>query len=811
MQHFKNLLSLFIFSFFFAACTDLSDVENDISDLKENVAELQTAIADLQRAYNDGKIIKSVESFSDEKDNGWIIRFSDETFIKILNGTDGLNGSTPYLQVNSEGIWIVSYDNGDTFTYILDSDGNAVLATGEKGNEGISVRVIENENGVYEYQLYYASSPGEIIDRVVTPFSVNKANAISSISQDDQTHIITLVMADGSIFSFNLDVAYANSIVLLSTNLPIGYRSISTFEFRINPSNAVFNYDVENGNCQIELDKVGNTRAVANSYVTNPVNYELIKIEPSVNEVGEVKEGQYKAYVKDLGLSSTYKELATVVLSTKDGNGKSIQISSSVFEIYFNSTDGNAFTAFHFEIGSNPGKILNNTNTSNIEDGLVDACVPYLTDFSNLVPSFATNGDKVYVNGVEQISGVTANDFSAPVSYQIISSQGVEQMFTVEVSNTGLPVVNIETPNAVAITSKDVWTESSSMRIDLADGTNSYSGSLSIRGRGNSTWGYPKKPFAIKLDEKAEILGMPKHKRWVLLANWMDRTLLRNHVAFKIAKSTDLEWTPNGQFVEVILNGAHLGNYYLCEQIKIDKNRVNVNEMKSTDVSGEDITGGYLMELDVNYDEVNKFRSTVFNLPFMMKEPDEDALNAEQFEYIRNYINNIEYELSLNDYSITRKYAEYIELNSFVDWWLVHELTLNGEPRHPKSSYMYKNKSSKIKAGPVWDFDWGTFGPVTGFCIKNAIWYGKLFSDPVYVQLVKDRWSILKPKFEQIDRFIEEEAIKIEKSAEVDSRMWPNNQNINGDEALTYEDAVQRMRNAYKIRLQWLDGAIMGL
>ena len=170
--------------------------------------------------------------------------------------------------------------------------------------------------------------------------------------------------------------------------------------------------------------------------------------------------------------------------------------------------------------------------------------------------------------------------------------------------DTGLPVAYLTTP--APVTSKDEWIPDASMVI-VTPGTLDilYRGTLSVKGRGNSTWNYPKKPYALKLDKKSEMLGMKKHKRWCLLANWMDRTLMRNAVAFEISRHTGLDWTPDGRFVEVILNGEHLGNYYLCEQIKVDKNRVDVAEPDPADVSG-----GYIFELDSNYDEVNKFRPT---------------------------------------------------------------------------------------------------------------------------------------------------------------------------------------------------------
>ena len=143
----------------------------------------------------------------------------------------------------------------------------------------------------------------------------------------------------------------------------------------------------------------------------------------------------------------------------------------------------------------------------------------------------------------------------------------------------GLPQVYITTPSSVPITSKVDWVEGGNMRIVNSYGKEVLNETSDFRGRGNTTWyNMPKKPYAIKLDKRKKVLGMPDHKRWVMLANWMDRTLMRNAVAFEISRCC-MEYTPRGQFVELFVNNEHKGNYYLCEQIKIDRNRLNISEI----------------------------------------------------------------------------------------------------------------------------------------------------------------------------------------------------------------------------------------
>lgn len=362
----------------------------------------------------------------------------------------------------------------------------------------------------------------------------------------------------------------------------------------------------------------------------------------------------------------------------------------------------------------------------------------------------------------------------------------------------GLPVLVIETPNRANITSKEDWLDGASFKLYEENAELATEGTTSIKGRGNTTWLYPKKPFALKLESKTEILGMPKHKRWALLANWMDRTLIRNAVAFEIGRQCkSLGWTPKGQFVELVLNGLHLGNYYLCEQVKVDKNRVNISDE------------GFLMELDVYYDEVYKFHSSIYRLPWMFKDPDE--VTTEQFDYMKQYVNNMESALNDEDRFAKREFAEYMDLESFADWWIVNELTCNEESQHPKSCYMHKDKDGKMIAGPLWDFDWGTFRSTTDKTAKGHMYYPRLFKDKEFVAIVKAHWKELKPKFENIKSFIDDTANKIHDSEAINHVKWPISQDVNGDERDSFDGAISKMKNNYTERLKWLDSLIQSL
>ena len=408
------------------------------------------------------------------------------------------------------------------------------------------------------------------------------------------------------------------------------------------------------------------------------------------------------------------------------------------------------------------------------------------------------------------IDGVDAGSEN-PMELVVTSTTEVKANFK-EIKKT-LPKVYVETPNGVAITSKEVWTEECIIRIEDELGEEVMNTTTNFRGRGNSTWSYPKKPYAIKLDSKAEVLGMPKHKRWVLLANWMDRTLMRNAVAFEMARQI-MDWAPRGEFVEFYLNGSHQGNYYLCEQIKIDKNRVNITEFEDGSATGED--GGYLLEFDTNYQaEINYFMSQVYGYPVTIKDPDEEIITEwthPYFTYIDNYIGDVENALVDNDFETVFSKIDY---STYIDYLLIHEVTSNEEPKHPKSCYMYKDAGGKLCAGPIWDFDWGTFDPnKTGLLLTNSLWYGQLMNSAEFRTAIKARWAEIKPIFENIDTFIDEQADLIRESEAVNHEMWPidsRHNYPNGDELMDFDSAVERMKQAIDNRIIALDSAINAL
>ena len=372
-----------------------------------------------------------------------------------------------------------------------------------------------------------------------------------------------------------------------------------------------------------------------------------------------------------------------------------------------------------------------------------------------------------------------------------------------ETLGTGLRTVHIITPGGAGITSKENWLEHCRMQLVDDSGKVYYdSEDVSIKGRGNSTWwSYLKKPYALKLPEKADLIGTGADKRWVLLANWMDRTLLRNDVAFELGRRSGLEWTPSGEFVELYLNGKHQGNYWLGEKIKTGKSRLKAD---------------FLIEMDTYYDATWRFYSQYglrvnqwqAGLPIGIKEPDDDEMTEAIFQQIKGLVADVENCL----YADAGDYRKKLDISSFADWYIIHELTGNAEPNHPKSCYFHF-RNGMMYAGPLWDFDWYTFQPgATGLCIPYSIYFEKLLYDPAFVSALKARWAELRVRFAGMGAYIDAKADEIRVSEALNWAMWPCTSSwVNGDERMSFSDAVTRMKDALTARITSLDRAISQL
>lgn len=470
-----------------------------------------------------------------------------------------------------------------------------------------------------------------------------------------------------------------------------------------------------------------------------------------------------------------------------------------------------------------------------ITDSVIHICLPQTASFDALTAKFKHNGQNVFCDSVLFVSGCHPMDFSDfrfCKKFRIVSSLGAEKIWSVMVYD--LPVFMITTPDSSAIVSKTDRTEACIVKMANAMGEIVDLGTAGIRSRGGSSWLQDKKPYNIKFDEKQELMGLPKSKYWLLLANARyDRTQLHNVTAYQMARLTDFPWVQQGDFVEVILNGEHKGLYWLCEKIRTEKNRIAIEEMKSDDIDG----GGFLLESyivtyaqieqnlpnlypsELSYVVTDYYNRTGGWLPcklgWEVKDPDE-AITQSQHDYIYHELSYMESLIKDDNLRNKGNYLDYFDIETAINWFLVEEACNNEEASRTKNVYLYKeNGRGKFKMGPPWDFDAWTFGNKGNqlfYTTEETLYFHDLITEAHFVNRLKEKWSVYKPLWElEIPSFIESQYERIRRSA-ARNELYPNNWHTNQYFPVkTHRQLINEMKDALQRQLEWMDVQISNM
>ena len=356
------------------------------------------------------------------------------------------------------------------------------------------------------------------------------------------------------------------------------------------------------------------------------------------------------------------------------------------------------------------------------------------------------------------------------------------------------------------------------------------------RVRGNASAGFPKKPYRIKFNDgkshhimKGGRLESPaKAKKWTLINNYGDKTLMRNIVAFELSRRLGMPYTPYCQPVDVILNGEYQGCYQLCDQITIDPNRVPIVEMEPTDVEEPFVSGGYLVEIDAYaYGEASWFSSSR-GTPVTIKEPDEDAIVPRQYQYIKDYFNLLERRLYSTEYtSETTGYRSVLDVTSFLKHFIVGEFSGNTDTYW--SVYMYKNRSEdQFHVAPCWDFDLAfdndsRIFPVNDknnwiYCSGGSYAAGmnsfvtRLLSDTKSMKELRQLWTEMRDSGlfseEELLAYVDSTEKVLEQSQRLNFMRWNilgSYVHLNPRVAGTYAGEVQYLRDFLQKRIPWFD------
>ena len=479
-----------------------------------------------------------------------------------------------------------------------------------------------------------------------------------------------------------------------------------------------------------------------------------------------------------------------------------------------------------------------------------------------MIPTFTYKGAKVVAGGEQVISGETEISMANDVELEVVAENGKKKTYTVTLNcpqiNTELAVLHMQP--ASEIVDKDNYVDT---RIELFDktpgataegwwNTDQNGKTILMRGRGNSTWGLPKKPFRMKFPDKFSPVGLnhAKEKSWVLLAQDMDKSLIRNHIALSYSRilynkaenyhdNGAVLFTPCSKYVNVYFtgtyynsstgqreqkNGDYLGVYQMSDQMERAKGRIEVDKLDDTS-SSEDIEGGYIIETDIHE---GNFYSSVKGIKMSYKYPKDDECKPEQYTYITNFITKVEQALYASNYKDRENgWRKYLDEKSLADFIIVKELA--GDMDGYTSTYMYKRRGiDKLFFGPIWDCDKGwnndkrlphaSYQPLSslmihaGFWMPSNVendWFWRLWSDETFRAFVAGRWTAKKAELlAATNRILDEAPADMSKAIEANFSVWPFYYQYSNEAnmpAKTYSEEIARIRTLTQQRATLLD------
>lgn len=386
-----------------------------------------------------------------------------------------------------------------------------------------------------------------------------------------------------------------------------------------------------------------------------------------------------------------------------------------------------------------------------------------------------------------------------------------------------LPRLNIETEVPFSDIGKLEWVDA---HFTLTLGTKQFAsgdfeGDGMVKGRGNSSWTYPKKPYSIKLSKKESLLDIPKTKKYAIVANYYDSSLMRNYITYKSCLGLlGIDYVPKCEFVDVYLNGEYNGVYLLVERIDIEKSKVNIEEANE-----DDLTGGYLIEKDCA-GKVNLETDLWFDCPYWANggkdyfvckapEPDEEELWNEMRAYLENYMIRV-HDCLINGNG--EPYSQYVDPASWADFIIVQELAKNIDGSFKTSCFMYKQSGDdRLYMTAPWDFDlayglvsWdnnsdhndGDCPPANtadGFMTINssAPWIKAVYeNDADFRELLKTHYTYYRRTIiGDMFPLINETAAYLNTARVADNELWNKN----------FTAGVRRLRTFLTNRMEWLD------
>ena len=420
--------------------------------------------------------------------------------------------------------------------------------------------------------------------------------------------------------------------------------------------------------------------------------------------------------------------------------------------------------------------------------------------------------------------------------------------------------ISTDTGSMDQLNADKLYSECGNISVIEADGSISYHGGVSLRGRGNSTYRFDKKPFNMKLDDAAGILGMDIDRDWCLLANSWDYSYMNNKLAFDMASKAGFDYVPDAEYADVYFNGDYWGIYLVTEKVEVDENRIDITDLKEEnervnpglDLSeaetfdsgskrgvflaniSDDITGGYLLERDYRLRPsyaarvmtTSYFETADYGTSINIKSP--EYASEEEVEYISNLTNEMEQAImSPTGYSQCGKYyLDYIDLDSWVKWYMVAEIAYDLD-KDGTNTYFYKDidtVDTKFHMGPVWDYDC-RFGGTDSYSRADILtklngtgnWCYNLYEKPEFYEKICEEWNSFFKGYltEEAQENIDLWQTLIRKSVSMDNIRWyrgggpikwPGADNSDQfTDIYSFDEQVDHLRNWIRERCDFLD------
>lgn len=538
-----------------------------------------------------------------------------------------------------------------------------------------------------------------------------------------------------------------------------------------------------------------------------------------------------------INLTHTWDSDLNIYIVAPDGTSSSLTMGQGGSDDNYTNTCFNAFATNSITTGTAPftgtfipmgeiGRVNNGQNGNGTwKLRVVDT---YPADNGNVISFSVTFGNNPapytpFVSSNLPIVVINTNNQSIPDDPQIMADMGIIY-------------------NGVAV------------RNYMTDPFSHYNGKIGIEQRGNYSASLPQKPYRFETWDingnsiNVPLLGMPSENDWCLLATYNDKSFCRNILANNLFESMG-HYAPRSVFVEVLLNGEYQGIYQLCETIKRDANRVDIAKLNPTDITGQEVTGGYILKTDY-WDNSNSWLLSYspidhpgFPIHLVYNYPAYDVIVPQQQTYIQTFIYDMETALyGPNFTDTTNGYRKYMSTRSFMDYFFVNELARNTDG-FKKSCYFYKEKNDsagnigKLKAGPVWDFDWAwkniwdcsIFQATDGSGWSHHIndcnpdiygtgWYIRMFQDSAFADEVNCRWQELRGTIldtTYLFHYIDSVAGWMNESQQRHYAYWGHMGAATGTPEVdaprqSYQEEIDALKAWILLRLTWMDANMFG-